>query len=278
MTLNDFKSHKKGINDFYKDYIPRITDIVEACKEPLKVRNLLELTVPVTLPNGNLVSKAVALCIACISSIDLKYPRKAMLSLDEKEFIAGIMVQRYSHWSVTELKCFELMLIMARLPTLRNGQVEYELPAISIPTILGKAEAYDKMRPQSVIKNQEDDNPKSMAALLQQELFGWRKSPFNIYDDYHKTHDCNGNLMVDPVSCGGTPMRKLDWDYESHWDQWYRSHLVDGSPAPEGFDAETYWKTEVRDVSWLDQLANLTEVMRKKWRLGARCAALQFVN
>ena len=140
MTINDFTSHKKGINDFYKDNIPNTTDIVEAGKEPLKLRDIQKLTKPVTLPNGRFVNKAVALCIACVSSIDLRYMRKVMLSLEEKEFLADMMMQKYPHWSVADVKCFVDMLVGCRLPTNTfSGTPIYDMPFVDAICVLGKA-------------------------------------------------------------------------------------------------------------------------------------------
>lgn len=242
MTINDILSHRKSIRDFYTN-IPS-QSLAEAEKESLKLFELADYNRRTLLPNGNHVSYAVALCVACICSIDLKYRRKNLLTEDEKQYIAERMCERYKYWSVCDLKCFENMLICGRLPSTRGGQVEYELTSVSIPNLLSKAEVYDRMRPSSG-KGADPSVPDSMEALLQKDLHGWKRSPFHIYDDYHRTHDCNGNLVVDPRTFGGTPPRNPGWDYESHWDAWYRTHLMDKSLAPEGFDAEKYWKEPV---------------------------------
>jgi len=145
MTINDLICHKKSLRDVYKQ-LPFVS-IVEAGKEPLKLGDLVNHPRNIALLNGKLVDYGVALCAACLSHIDARYVRKTYLTEDDKQFIAERMVAQFKHWSVLDLPCFESMLIGARIPTLRNGQMEYELSGINIPSILSKAEAYDRMRP-----------------------------------------------------------------------------------------------------------------------------------
>jgi hypothetical protein len=240
ITMNDFLSHRKGLRDFYKQNLPHL-ELAAAGKVTLKLGDLSRHPRRVTLPSGAIVNYGVAMCMACVESIDMRYPRKNHLTEEDKQFIAERMEAKYKYWTVCDLKCFEDMLIMGRIPTVRYGGTEYELPGVSIPSLLSKAESYDRMRP-SCGKGADSSVPDSMAALVEQRSVGWRRSPFNIYSDYHKTHDCHGNLVVDPAKFGGTPPDDPGWEYESHWDQWYRTHLADGTPAPKGFDPIAYWK------------------------------------
>ena len=115
----------------------------------MKLDDLRKINKLMTLPNKSQVDYSVALCDACISSIDLRYRRKNLLTEDDKQYIAERMSAKFKYWSVCDLKCFEDMLIGARLPSVRCGQTEYELTMINIPNLLSKAEVYDKMRPSS---------------------------------------------------------------------------------------------------------------------------------
>ena len=145
MTFNDLISHRKNLRDVYKQ-LPILT-IAEAGKEPLKLSHLSAYPKRVPLFNNNPVDYAVAICVACVSHLDMRYPRKNFLTEDEKQFIGERMTAQYQHWTVLDLPCFESMLIGGRIPTVRNGQTEYELSGINIPTILSKAEVYNRMRP-----------------------------------------------------------------------------------------------------------------------------------
>lgn len=164
MTINDLFCHRKNLRDVYKQ-LP-IPTISEAGKEQLKLANLAAHPKRTSLLNGVVVDYSVALCMACVSSIDLRYPRKNLLTEDDKQYIAERMAAKFPHWSVFDLKCFEDMLISGRLPTIRNGITEYELSGINIPVLLSKAEVYDRMRPGSISTQgmspmQADDKPLS---------------------------------------------------------------------------------------------------------------------
>lgn len=166
------------------------------------------------------------------------------MTVEERMKTADSVVRHYGHWRAWELKDFEDKLdnelIGVQSPT---GQIEYALGAVDRASLLRRFKSYDRSRASEV--READVRTRTMEELLQKDLHGWKRSPFHIYDDYHRTHDCNGNLVVDPRTFGGTPPRNPGWDYESHWDAWYRTHLMDKSLAPEGFDAEKYWKEPV---------------------------------
>lgn len=196
-------------------------------------------------PDGEASNYAVLLVRACIDSICISNRRKEPMTADERMRTADSVVRHYGHWRAWELRDFEDKLdnelIGVQSPT---GLIEYALGAVDRASLLRRFKSYDRSRTSEV--REQDEVPDSMEALLYQRNFGWRKSPFNIYSDYHKTHDCHGNLVVDPRIFGGTPPDHPGWDYETHWDTYYRTHLADGSPAPPDFDAESYWKEDLR--------------------------------
>ena len=244
---------------FY-ERLPHVT-IAEAGVEPLKLRHLAEQTRKIGLPNGKSVDMAQALILACIASIKDKYRNRNLLRDEDERYLAERMKDKFPHWSINDVRCFEDMLVEARIPTNTYGDVSYELATLNIPNLLGKAEVYDSMRPSRLTVDNED--PKSMQALLEKRSTGWRKSPFNIYSDYHKTHDCHGNLVVDPAKFGGTPPDDPGWDYEEHWDKWYRTHKLGGEPAPDDFDPIAYWLTRPDPEYNLDEEAFMNRVVEK---------------
>lgn len=145
MCINELFCHRKSLREVYAQLPFR--SMSEAANESLKIGDLVDYPKSVSLLNGKVVNYGVALCAACVSSIDSRFPRKAHLTEDDKQFIAERMVAQFKHWSVLDLPCFEAMLIGARIPTLRNGQTEYELSGVNIPSILSKCDVYDRMRP-----------------------------------------------------------------------------------------------------------------------------------
>ena len=81
------------------------------------------------------------------------------------------MIKEFSHWSVIDLPTFVHMCKMARIPTVKYGVTEYELVSLDIPSIMGKLEVYDKMRP----------NPQALQGSnpdisVKKELSDWHKS------------------------------------------------------------------------------------------------------
>ena len=239
-VIVNFIQHEGGISQFYKR-LPHVT-IAEAGTEPLKIRHLAEHPQRLTIPTGQLMDMAVAIFLALVWSIHQKYRNRYQLTVEDEVYVAERMKAKFPHWSINDVRCFEDMLVEARLPTSTYGDISYEMPTVSIPNILGKAEVYDNMRPSRLTVDNED--PKSMQALLEKRSTGWRTSKFNCYSDYHKTHDCHGNLVVDPRKFGGTPPDDPGWDYQEHWDKWFREHQLAGQPAPEDFNPVAYWKTQ----------------------------------
>lgn len=239
-VLVSFIKNDGGIRKFY-ERLPHVT-IAEAGVEPLKIRHLSDHPQRITLPNEKRVDLAIALFQAFVGSIQRKYRNRYQLTTDDELYVAERMKAKFPHWSINDVKCFEDMLVEARIPTSTYGDISYEMPTVSIPNLLGKAEVYDNMRPSRLTVDNED--PKSMQALQEKRSTGWRKSKFNCYTDYHKTHDSDGRLVVDPRKFGGTPPDDPGWDYQSHWDKWFRTHQFAGHPAPEDFNPVAYWKTQ----------------------------------
>ena len=144
MTVEDILSHRYNAGEFYESHIPRVASIAEAGKEPLKLKSL---DWPIALTNGQTVSYAAGVALACVNSILGRYKRKEPMSDEERIYLAETIAQEFGHYSVCDLKCFETMLVGGRLPTYSNGEVEYELIAIDIPHLMGKLRAYDRLRP-----------------------------------------------------------------------------------------------------------------------------------
>ena len=144
MTTNDIVSHKINARDFYRK-LPILT-INEAWKEPLKLQQLRELRQPY---GNSMFTYDVAFVYECICSLVSRYKRREPLSDSEKMYIAERCCEKFKYWSVSDFKCFEDMAVGARIPSCKSGQTEYELVAIDIPSIMGKLEAYDRMRPRA---------------------------------------------------------------------------------------------------------------------------------
>ncbi len=147
MTTNDIISHpKQSAYDFYRKLTP--TTLSEASNEPLKIGDLVELQFCMQqLYSGKIVTFGEALCFVCIDSLVRLYRRKYPLTDNEKEFIAEQMARKYKHWSVLDLPTFVSMCVGSRLPTNKSGEIEYELIVLDIPSIMGKLEVYNRMRP-----------------------------------------------------------------------------------------------------------------------------------
>ena len=138
MTTNDIISHRLGATDFYKRL--HATTLGAACKEPLKINDLVKMSTRVMIPTGHLVDYGTAVCFACIQSLLDKYQRRVKPDAFAIEYMAEQMTKRYSHWSVLDLPTFVNMTIMARLPSMKYGEQEYELLNLDIPSIMGKTE------------------------------------------------------------------------------------------------------------------------------------------
>ena len=147
MNINDIISHPmQSAGDFYNK-IPATT-IALADREPLKMGALVALDkCQQCLRTGRVVSFGEGLFYICVDRLVGMYRRKNPMTENEKEFIARQMCEKFAHWSVADLPCFVTMCVGARLPTYKSGEIEYELIVLDIPSILGKMEAYNKMRP-----------------------------------------------------------------------------------------------------------------------------------
>ena len=146
MTVNDIISHGYSAMDFYAKL--RGTTIAEAANEPLKIFDLVEMQTNMQrLRSGKIVTFGEALCYLCIDNLCGMYKRKNPPTEGEKEYIAERMVAQFKHWSVSDLPTFVRMCTGCRLPSTKLGETEYELIVLDIPSILGKLEVYDRMRP-----------------------------------------------------------------------------------------------------------------------------------
>ena len=146
MTVKDIIEHRYSAVDFYAKL--QGTSIAEASQEPLKIGDLVEWqSNQQQLRSGKIITFGEALCFLCIDNLCSLYKRKNPLSDGEKEYLMGEMVAKYSHWSVADLPTFVKMCTGCRLPSTKLGETEYELIVLDIPSILGKLEVYDRMRP-----------------------------------------------------------------------------------------------------------------------------------
>lgn len=239
--LLNFLKNEGGMSRFY-NRLPHVT-IAEAGVEPLKLHHLTAHQHKIAT-GGHIIDMSTALIYCGIDQIERKYRGRSKLQEEDRFYIAETIKERFSHWSIYDVKCFADMLVECRIPTSTfAGDPVYDLPSVDVVGIMGKARVYDTMRPSRPVGDH-DDNPKSMQALLEKRSTGWRKSKFNCYTDYHKTHDSDGRLVVDPRKFGGTPPDDPGWDYQSHWDKWFRTHQFAGHPAPEDFNPVAYWKTQ----------------------------------
>ena len=145
MTINDILSHRYSVREFYATLRP--STITDAAKEPLKLGALKNMARPVTLPTKNMVDYGTALCFVCLQSLLSKFSRRIKPDDGSIEYMAQQMMNHFPHWTVLDLPTFVNMCVMARIPSIKYGMEEYELLNLDIPSILGKAEVYDKMRP-----------------------------------------------------------------------------------------------------------------------------------
>ena len=179
MTIQDIISHKLTARDFYAR-LP-IVPIGEAWKEPLKLSALRGLSQQY---ENRVLTCDVAFVFECISALVGRYKRREPLSEAEKLYIAERCCEKFKHWSVSDFKCFEDMAVGARIPSNKSGQTEYELVAIDIPSIMGKLEAYDRMRPRGDRSVGEE---------------GWQRP----LTDWHRTHKLGGaeHVFASEANC-----------------------------------------------------------------------------
>ena len=145
MTIDVLLNGKKTLREIYGQL--RATTIQDAADEPLKLREVAEQKRRVSLPTGEPVDYATGLCFACLQDLLQKFARKYKPDDVALTYMAKQMSNHFPDWSVLDLPTFVSMCVSARIPTMRLGDMEYELVALDIPSILGKVEAYDRMRP-----------------------------------------------------------------------------------------------------------------------------------
>lgn len=66
---------------------------------------------------------------------------------------------------------------------------------------------------------------KTIERLRLERIFERRKSPYNCYGDYQRTHDAEGHLMP------------AGWDYEAYWTKWFNTHY-EPVPSSRSFPSE----------------------------------------
>jgi len=157
----------------------------------LKLRDLKNMPKPVTLPTKNMVDYGTALCFVCLQSLLSRFSRRLKPDEGSVEYMAQQMMAHFPHWSVLDLPTFVNMCLMARIPSVKFGVEEYELLNLDIPSILGKTEAYDKMRP----------NPQALqgGSPMRQE-----EKPLT---DWHLHHKMDGSGYTWPT-------------YQDAWNYW----------------------------------------------------------
>ena len=197
MTIRDIISHKTPANLFYQRLRP--TTIAKAWEEPLRLSDLQkrgqDFAPSQVLPTGVEVSYGGALCYYCLQALVGKYTRSRKPDKYDLEYMAQEMMLKYKHWTVADLPTFVSMCIGARLPSMNFGELEYEIQVLDIPSIMGKLESYNKMRP----------NPEALQGSNP------NKSVIKELSDWQKTH-----LIV------GTP---YDWTDMRSCEAYWRSDI-----------------------------------------------------
>ena len=169
MTINEIRSHRWGVRELYGKLCA--TTIANAAQEPLTLHELPQLSRDAELPNGHHVDYGTALCFLCIQKMLSRFARKVKPTMDDIEYIASEMMFKYKHWTILDLPTFVSMCIGSRIATTRYGETEYELVILDIPAIMGKLEAYDRLKP----------NPQALlggspAKAVEKELTDWQKT------------------------------------------------------------------------------------------------------
>ena len=190
MTIQDIISHQYSAVDFYARL--QCASMAQAANEPLKLGELVDLqNLMQRLRSGKIMTFGETLCFLCINALCGLYRRKTPLSEDEKEYLAKEMATRYRHWSVLDLPTFVHMCSGGRLPSTKLGETEYELIVLDIPSILGKLEVYDRMRP----------NPQALQGISPDRT---REKPLT---DWHLHHKMDGSAYTWP-------------SYQDAWNYW----------------------------------------------------------
>lgn len=229
MTLNDILSGKKAARVFYNEL--RGTTITEAAKEPLKLRDVATIGGRTVLPTSEPVSYATALCFVCLQTLMGRFSRKYKPDDSALAYMAKQMSSRYLDWSVLDLPTFVDMCLCSRIPSMRLGEIEYELVALDIPSIMSKVESYDKMRPNT--QALQGNSPAKAHALqtIQSEHYGMLMdgTPYDFsvpYEDYVQGYSTpSGSPTVNAERYWrGTP-HNGDEDFERFYAN-YRAKLI----------------------------------------------------
>ena len=216
MTINEIISHKWSALELYNRLKP--TTIQLAAKEELTLRDLCRQDIKPrapkqSLPTGRVVSYGGALCFYCVQTLVGLFNRTTKPDIYQIEYMAGQMVRDFSHWTVADLPTFVSMCIGARLPSQRTTDVEYEMVILDIPSIMGKVESYNKMRP----------NPQALQGGSPE------KATEKELTDWHKTH------LMD-----GTPYVWTDMDTcKKYWRDNPNKDDTDFKKTQESLDAQT---------------------------------------
>ena len=197
-----------GIRRFYDKALPHV-EIREAVKEPLQLRTLSEQKSRITHSSGKSIDLATGLILACIKSIEDKYRNRNKLTEADEFYLSDVFKREFAHWTVTDLKCFEDMLVGARLPTTSYGETMYEMQTVSIPNLWGKARVYDGMRPTGTVYG--GNSPPTVI-------------PLRPLTDEQKTHLLNG----------------MEYDFAVPYEDWKQGYSKpSGDPVR---NAERYWR------------------------------------
>ena len=148
MTINEFLMKRLAVSEFYRQYLKdKGKTLVEASKEPLKLRDLEALERPVTLPNGCVVRPGQALCYYCLEDLIGRFNRPNKPKENDIAYMSGLMKKNFLDWSIWDLPTFVEMVMMSRVPSPYGNGMDYQLVVVDVGNVMGKVEAYDKMRP-----------------------------------------------------------------------------------------------------------------------------------
>lgn len=238
MTLQQIIAAGWGARELYDRM--RILEIKDSVKEPLTIAELSKKNCDI---NGTKVPYSVCLCRVCIDRIISKYNRKETMMNDDRWALANMMEREFGHWKVTELKTFAYMLLANRLPTYGYGGVtETDIKLFDISSFMKKMRAYEAKRPDQTPEG-EINAAKSMEELRLEKIMKGRKSPYNCYGDWQRTHDPEGREIAG------------NWDFERCWNDWFNTHYVESVSTPSPCGDSPYSSGRVkRRLSLADQI------------------------
>ena len=188
----------------------------------------------------------------CINSICRAHQRQNPMPVDERRKTAELVVKYYGEWLIDEVKLFEERLDMGFLGIRNmNGQMEYDIKAIDRSNLLRFFKAYDEQRAPSA-KQDENVGERTIQELQMEALKKGRWSPFPVFGDYHRQFDSYGNKMP------------KGWDFQSHWDAWFRTHKLGGAEVTEediaaGWDPVAYWLRTPKEWEPQEEIEALME-------------------